>query len=313
MWCLKGFHPVAGRARCPIKGSRFDLLKLAFSAGVSARSIKMGKNRANRPSQVTDEQIEAMANLGVSAEKTTDPTVAERAGSDDKVGAVIAEGAKPKVKTFTPEGREWMQRDPYGLKTEGLYGKKGQTPLQPEMAPQDGVTCPICNELVTSFVRTALIDRTTGDLVRDRNDGHIIYRGQFVAVGPDGLNLKVYGAHPGECLFRLRVRRDRNGNAMSETYTNGQGQERQRWVLLDAQSFDQANARVAAVRLSILAKRDQREADNARVKQVLGFKVGDAARGPRTDDGIDRGSYAPRTPRGQSRKTRRWIENEDAE
>ena len=299
----------------------------------------MGKNRANRPSQVTDEQIEAMANRGVSAEKTTDPTVAERAGSDDKVGAVIAEGAKPKVKTFTPEGREWMQRDPYGLKTEGLYGKKGQTPLQPEdlqrhtqfigaplgpaelelvhgldeMAPQDGVTCPICNELVTSFVRTALIDRTTGDLVRDRNDGHIIYRGQFVAVGPDGLNLKVYGAHPGECLFRLRVRRDRNGNAMSETYTNGQGQERQRWVLLDAQSFDHANARVAAVRLSILAKRDQREADNARVKQVLGFKVGDAARGPRTDDGIDRGSYAPRTPRGQSRKTRRWIENEDAE
>ena len=93
---------------------------------------------------------------------------------------------------------------------------------------------------------------------------------------------------------------------MSETYTDGRGQQRQRWLMLDAQSFDQANVRREAVRASIVAKRDARDAENARVRQNLGFKPVSGG-GRHGDDGIDRGSFAPKTPRGQSRKQRRWV------
>ncbi len=287
---------------------------------------------------VTGHDVAAMASEpeGVS-------TLPETSGSPDKDGAVAAESAPPKVKTFTVEGRLWMEQDPHGLTTEGIYGKKGQTALQPEdlqqhaqflgaplgveqletihgvddTAPKDGVTCPICDKPVTSFVRTALIDRTTGDLVHDRDTGNVVYRGQFVAVGPDAMDLKVHGAHPGECLFKLRIRRDRNGNAMQEEYVDNRGIKRQKWLLLDTQSFDQANVRVVAVKLSILAKRDERASSEAATRARLGFKVGDAAAahtgggGHRTDDGFDRGAFAPKTPRGQSRKQQRWVDEDD--
>lgn len=304
----------------------------------------MPKNsRRNRVgiTQLTSEEITSMANLGVDAVLTVDTIIAERSGADDKVEAVRAENAPPRVKTFTLEGRVWIEDDPYGLKTEGLYGKKGKTALQPEnlqahaqvvgpldpakltilhgpdeTAPADGVTCPICNKLVTSFVQTALIDRVTNDLVRD--DGVIRYRGQFVAVGPDPMNLPVHGAHPGECMFRLRLKRDRNGDVIYKTMTGGHGQTYEVPDLLPCHNFAQANARAAAVRLGLQTRRDQRVADENRMRQNLGFKVGDAARtsggGNRTDDGIDRRSHAPRLGRGQtSKKTqprRVWVEND---
>ncbi len=282
--------------------------------------------------RVTDADIAAMATEGASA----DP---ERSGSPDKDGAVAAENAPPKVKRFTVEGQLWMERDPYGLTTEGLYGKKDQTALQPEdlqrhaqflgapmgptelevihgvdeTAPKDGVTCPTCNKSVTSFVRTALIDRETGDLLRDKNTGVVTYRGQFVAAGGDALNLTVHGAHPGECLFRLRLKRDRNGDVVYQKYNDAKGNERSKPVMLPCQAFDQANARAEGVKASILAKRDKRAANENAFKQRLGFKVGDAVRhsggGNRTDDGINRGSFAPKTPRGQSRKQRNWTED----
>ncbi|MBI2065313.1 MAG: hypothetical protein HYT62_04645, partial [Candidatus Yanofskybacteria bacterium] len=285
----------------------------------------------------TDEQIAAMVASGVSAEVTTDTVVAERSGSDDKVAAVVAEGAGPRVATYTPEGRAWMEADTFGLKTEGIYGKKGQTALQPvdlqrhaqvvgsldpakletihgrdETAP-DSVICPICTKAVTSFVRTALIDRTTGDLVRD--NGVVRYRGQFVAVGPDPMNLPVIGFHPGECLFRGRLKRDRSGNVIYKTITLQNGRTREIPDLLPCHNFAQANERSAAVRIGLQAKRDERVAEEGRMRQALGFKVGDTARtsgGNRTDDGINRGSYAPKTPRGQHRGQRRWVDNEDA-
>ena len=290
--------------------------------------------------QVTDEQIAAMANTGIS-DVSTDLAVAERAGADDKVEAVAAEGAKPKVKTVTSEGADWLNQDPYGLKRAGLYGKKDRyalryeeleqhaqfrgTPMGPaeleilhgpdETAPVDGATCPICSKLVTGFVRTALVDRKSGDLVRDKQNGNIVYRGQFVAVGPDALNLTVHGAHPGECLFRLRLKRNRNGEVVYESYADAKGNQRSKPVMLPCQSFDQANARVAGVKVSILAKLDARTAEDNRMKQALGFKVGDAAHsGSRTDDGINRGSqFTPKTPRGQSRKQRRWGPETDSE
>lgn len=293
----------------------------------------------SRIQSVTGDQI-VTAFTGVASD--VEQAVAERSGSDDKVEAVQAEGAKPKVKTFTTEGRVWIESDRYGLKTEGLYGKKGQTALQPEdlqrhaqflgaplgpaelelvhgpdeTAPRDGVICPICAKLVTSFVRTALIDRATGDLVRDRSTGTVIYRGQFVAVGPDALNLKVHGAHSGECLFKLRIRRDRDGNAMYETYTDGRGQQRERPMMLDAQAFDQANARVVAVHDGIIAKRDKQAAESQRVREALGFTMNDARRRNPTanESGIDRGPlHTPSTPRGKSRKQRRWVENEEVD
>lgn len=288
----------------------------------------MGKREKIR--QVSDADIAGMTE-GVSV----DP---ERSGSQDKDAAVATEGAKPKVKTVTPEGADWLNRDPHGLKRAGLYGKRDHfalryedlerhaqfrgTPMGPadlevihgadDTAPVDGVTCPICSKLVSSFVRTAMIDRETGDLVRDKQNGSIVYRGQFVAVGPDALNLTVHGAHPGECMFRLRLKRDRNGEVVYESYTDSKGNARSKPVLLPSQSFDQANARAAGVKASILAKRDAKAAEESAFKSRLGFRVGDAVRhNGRTDDGIDRGSqFTPKTPRGQSRKQRRWADSD---
>lgn len=295
----------------------------------------------NGVEQVSEEQVLAMANTGVS-DTSTDLAVAERAGADDKVSAVAAEGAKPKVKTVTPEGADWLNRDPFGLKRAGLYGKKDRFALQyaelerhaqfrdapmgpaeletihgaDETAPKNGVTCPICSEAVTDFVRSAMVDRETGDLMRDKQTGNVVYRGQFVAIGPDATNLTVHGAHPGECMFRLRLKRDRNGEVVYESYTDSKGNQHSKAVLLPSQSFDQANARAEGVKASILAKRDERAASENAMKSRLGFKVGDAARqgggNGWTEDGINRGAFAPKTPRGKQRTQRRWAENEDA-
>lgn len=294
----------------------------------------MAKKNRNRVGilQVSDADIAAMTE-GVSENPET-------SGSPDKDAAVAAESAKPKVKTVTAEGADWLNQDPFGLKRAGLYGKKDRfalryeelqhhaqfrdTPMGPaelevlhgadETAPKDGVTCPICGKLVTGFVRTALVDRETGDLMRDKQSGNIVYRGQFVAVGPDALNLTVHGAHPGECLFRLRLKRDRNGEVVYESYRDSKGNQRSKPVMLPCQSFAQANARAEGVKASILAECDERANQESAMKSRLGFKVGDTARnsGTRTDDGIDRGSFAPKTPRGQSRR-QRWaqIDGED--
>lgn len=287
--------------------------------------------------RVTDEQIAAMANTGVS-DASTNLMVAERSGSDDKVKAVEAENAPPRVKTYTPEGQAWIEADPYGLKLEGRYGKKGKTPINPEdlqrhaqargtpndvaelelihnldeSAPDYEVICPICNKPVPkeTIVQTALIDFKTGDLVRD--EGVIRYRGHFVAVGPDPMNLPVLGFHAGECMFRGRLKRDRIGNVIYKTITPTNGRPYEVPDLLPCHNFAQANARSAAVRLGLQAKRDARVADENAAKARLGFKVGDAARnsgGRHGDDGIDRGAFAPKTPRGQSRKQRRWSED----
>ena len=117
-------------------------------------------------------------------------------------------------------------------------------------------------------------------------------------------------------------RRARSGRAVKEYYDDRKtGQKRWKWALLDAQSFDQATARAAGVRASELAKRTTRDAEvtasqaeGRRQAEALGFKVGDAVRhsgGNRTDDGIDRGAFAPKLPRGQSRRqSRRWVEEE---
>lgn len=288
--------------------------------------------KKNRIPQVTDEEIATMGQGGASA----DP---ERSGSPDKDAAVAAENAPPKVKTYTADGREYIETDPYGLKVEGRYGKKGKTPINPEdiqchaqfrgvpndraemelihnldqTAPDYEVVCPICTKPVqkTDLTQTALIDRQTGDLVRD--EGVIRYRGNFVAVGPDPMNLPVHGFHPGECLFRGRLKRDRNGNVMYKPIQprNG-GKPFEVPDLLPCHNFAQANARAAAVRIGLQAKRNERATSETGMKERLGFKVGDAVRhsggGNRTDDGIDRGSFAPRTPRGQRRK-RSWTED----
>jgi len=326
MRVVMGMSP--GRALCP-KGAIGE--------------YPMAKQNRNKVGieQVTDEQIAAMANTGVS-DVSTDQTVAERSGSDDKVSAVKAEGAKPKVKTVTPEGADWLNRDPYGLKRAGLYGKRDSfalryedlerhaqfrgAPMGPadlevihgadETAP-DSMICPICGEVVTSFVRTGMIDRETGDLMRDKQTSNVVYRGQFVAIGPDATNLTVHGAHPGECMFRLRLKRDRNGEVVFESYTDSKGNQRTKPVLLPSQSFAQANTRAEGVKASILAKREEKAATENAMKSRLGFKVGDAVRhnggGSRTDDGIDRGAFAPKTPRGKQRRTQqRWADNEDA-
>lgn len=309
-------------------------------AGVEYLMKKNAKNRVGI-AQVGDADIMAMGNNTGVSDTGTDQRVAERSGSDDKVGAAAAENAPAKVKTVTPEGADWLNRDPYGLKTAGLYGKRDSFALRYEdlerhaqfrgapmgpadlelihgvdnTAPQGGVTCPICTKPVISFVRTALVDRETGDLVRNKENGDVVYRGQFVAVGPDATNLTVHGAHPGECLFRLRIKRDRNGDAVYEQFTDGKGNKRSKVSMLPCQSFAQATTRAEGVKASILAKRNERTAEETRMKTALGFKVGDVARrtgGNRTDDGIDRGAFAPKTPRGQSRKQRRWAES-DAE
>ena len=279
--------------------------------------------------KVTNEQIEQMAALGVSAEETTDQTVAERAGSDDKVAAATAEGAKPRVPTYTPDGRAWMDKDPYGLKTEGLYGQRGRYAIQPsgdkdhpgdltrraqflgrpnDVADLEEIhgldttspttaNCTICNTAVTSFVRTAMVDRETGDLQRDK-EGNIKYRGQFVVTGKP---LTVHAAHTGDCLYKLRDARSKK-----KQLTNG------KWVadLLPSQNFKQANVRLAGIQGHFAEK----SAEKTAMQNRLGFKVGDVARssgGNRSDDGIDRGAFAPSTPRGQSRRQpRQWTEDD---
>lgn len=287
---------------------------------------RQNRNRVGIP-KVTDEQIAAMANTGIS-DASTDQTVAERSGSDDKVAAVAAEGAKPKVKTFTPEGLAWMDRDPYGLKTAGLYGQRGKFAIRPsgdndhpgdltrraqflgrpltvadmeeihrpdEKAPTTA-DCTTCGQAVTSFIKTAMIDEE-GDLRRDQN-GNVTYRGQAVITGKP---LARHAAHTGDCLYQLR-----NARNKKKQLPNG------KWVadLLPSQSFDQADARLAGIEGYFAEKANEKQA----MQNRLGFKVGDAARhsgGNRTDDGIDRGSYAPKTPRGQIRKQQRWTQ-EDA-
>lgn len=273
--------------------------------------------------KVTNEQIEQMAALGVSAEETTDQTVAERAGSDDKVAAATAEGAKPRVPTYTPDGRAWMDKDPYGLKTAGLYGQRGQYALTSELlqlhaqfrGSMDAVyletvihgpdpsapasfTSTVSGKVLASFIRTAMIDEETGDLQRNK-DGNPIYRGQFVVTGKP---LAVHATETGDNLYQLRNARNRkkelrNGRMVAD--------------LLYAQSFDQANARLAGIQAKFEAQANEKNAMNSR----LGFKVGDAVRhngGNRNDDGIDRGpQFTPRTPRGESRKQpRRWADGD---
>jgi len=321
-------------------------------------------SRRNRVgvAQVTSEQIEQMAAVGVSADITVNTEVAERAGSDDKVEAVTAEGAKPKVPTYKAEDLALINSDPYGLRVQDIYGVGKGFALLPEMirahaqvvgslnatymnevihgpdpsAPAfETLVCVSCSKPATKPpIRTAMIDRQTGELVRDRKTGVVIYRGQFVTNGPDGLNLPVHFAHLGKCMYKpgphpgaeptgLRVKRDhRTTKPVKEFYTDRRtGQERWRWALLDAQSFDQANVRVVEVRASIQAKIDARkaeseasQAESRRQAEALGFKVGDVARHTSGSDKttMDRGVFEPKTPRGQHRKQRRWIENEDA-
>ncbi len=289
--------------------------------------------------QLTSQDMSSPTSESVQRSSEGMSALPETSGSPDKDGAVQTESAPPKVKTVTPEGADWLNQDPYGLKRAGLYGKKDFFPLQykelqrhaqfrgapmgpaelevihgpDETAPKDGVNCPVCGKLVTSFVRTALIDRETGDLIRDKDTGNIVYRGQFVAIGPDALNLTVHGAHPGECLFRLRLKRNQDGVVAYMRYKDSQNNERSKPVMLPSQSFDQANARVVGVRASILAEREERAVSEAAMKTRLGFKLGDSHRSSggrrQGDDGIDRGSFAPKTPRGQSRKQRRWDDD----
>lgn len=270
-------------------------------------------NRKKIP-QVTDERIAAMANTGVS-DASIDQTVAERSGSDDKVAAVLAENAPPQISTYTAEARLWIESNK-DLNTEGLYGQRGQLALNPEhikiraqflkrpltvadmeemhsldpSAPESFVST-VSGKTLTSFIRTAMIDRKTGDLQRNKA-GNVIYRGQFVVTGKP---LAIHASETGDNLFQLR-----NARKLKKELPNG-------WQvanLLYSQSFDQANARLAGIQANFNAQVEEQQAMNSR----LGFKVGDVARhngGNRTDDGIDRGSFAPRTPRGQSRKQRR--------
>ena len=268
--------------------------------------------------QVSDADVAAMANTGVS-DANTDLEVAERAGADDKVAAVAAEGAKPRVPTYTPEARAWMDKDPYGLKTEGIYGQRGRFAVLPEAiqqraqflgrplmvadmeelhgadptAPTESVKCTTCGKVVTSFVRTAMIT-DEGDLRRDQ-DGNVTYRGQAVITGKP---LARHAAHTGDCLYKLR-----NARGKKKDLPNG----RQVADLLPSQSFAQANERLAGIEGHFAEKANEKQA----MQNRLGFNTARTS-GGRTDDGIDRGSFAPKTPRGQSRRQpRRWSE-EDA-
>ena len=66
----------------------------------------------------------------------------------------------------------------------------------------------------------------------------------------------------------------------------------------------------------LLGEVRKKAAENQAFKQRLGATVGDAVRhGNRRDEsGIDRGSFAPKTPRGQSRKAAsRWAAPVDGE
>jgi hypothetical protein len=136
-----------------------------------------------------------------------------------------------------------------------------------------------------------MVDRETGDLVRD--DGVVRHRGQFVAVGPDATNLTVHGAHPGDCLYKLRIRRNQDGNPMRRSFGTRAGQTRTEVILLPSHSFDQANVRREGVRAGILAKREDNKTKNEAVRGRLGFTLGTAAHGDTPQ------------PRGDRRSARR--------
>ena len=285
----------------------------------------MAKNRQNRPPQVTEEQIAAMANTTGVSDVNVDQTVAERSGSDDKVAAATAETALAKVKTLTPEGGDWINRDPYGLKTDALYGQRGRFALRyedltrraqflgrpldvadleeihgPDETAPATAPCTVCGEQVTSFVRTAMINNE-GDLMRDHQDGDVTYRGQFVVTGKP---MSVHAAHVGDCLYKLRNARGKRKDIQVN------GKTRSVADLLPSQSSQQASVRLAGIQGHFSAK----DAEKQAFQERLGFKVGDAVRngGRRDESGIDRGSFAPKTPRGQRRNERRWTENEGA-
>lgn len=266
--------------------------------------------------RVTDADVAAMAGTGVS-DASTDQSVADRSGSDDKNAAVAAEGAKPKVPTYTTEGRAWIDADRFGLKTEGLYGQRGRLAVRPEdvqlraqflgrpndvadleelhgpdtTAPSTVVNCTTCEKPITSFVKTAMVG-PNGDLRRDQDD-NVTYRGQFVVTGKP---LAVHAAHVGDCLYKLRDARGKKKQLPNKRFVAD---------LLPSQSFAQANARLTGIQASFQAKTDDRAAMKAR----LGF-TGDTAR---SGGGFTNGaSFTPKTPRGQSRtQPRRWAE-EDA-
>lgn len=277
----------------------------------------MGKKNRNGIRQVNDSDI-AQAFTGVGNDVEQD--VAERSGSDDKVEAVREENAPPRVATYTPEGRAWMDQDPYGLKTEGLYGQRGRLAIHPNQmqkraqflgrpldvadlleihgpdtsAPESYVDT-VTGEVLTSFVRTAMIN-DEGDLVRDQEQ-NIVYRGQFVVTGKP---LAVHVTATGDTLYKLR-----NARGKRKTIKTARG-ERQVADLLPSQCFDQANARLAGINGHFAEKSAEKQAFNER----LGFTMNDARRrNPTADEnGFDRGSYAPRTPRGKVRKQdRTWA------
>ena len=72
----------------------------------------------------------AMPASDLSAENMS--VLPEKSGSPDKDTAVAAETAAPQVKTVTPEGADWLNKDPFGLKRVGLYGKKDRFALRYE-------------------------------------------------------------------------------------------------------------------------------------------------------------------------------------
>ena len=257
--------------------------------------------------RVTDEQIAAMAKTGVS-DASTDLSVAERSGADDKVAAVVAENAPQRVSTFTPEARVWIEGNKE-LNTEGLYGQRSLLAIRPEDFQQRAqflgrpltvadleeihgvdtsapasMDCTTCGKAVTSFIRTAMIGRD-GDLRRNP-DGNITYRGQAVTTGRP---LAVHAAHTGTCLYKLR-----NNLEQTKKLTSG----REVAKLLHSHSFEQANARLAGIQGHFNAKDQEKQA----MKQRLGARTGgDAA-------GFSNGAnFTPRTPRGKSRKeSRNW-------
>src|SRR3989344_3511111 len=238
---------------------------------------------------------------------------AQRGGSDDKIGAVVAETALPKVKTVTSAGADWLNADPHGMKRVGLFGQRGRFAIQyqdlerraqflgrpldvvdleevhgvDDTAPETAL-CTTCNKEISSFVKTAMID-DKGDLVKDTS-GSIVYRGQFVVVGRP---LAVPASHTGEdCLFHLR-----NARRKKKQLPNG------RMVpdLLPSQSFAQANARLTGIQSHLAQKSQADEGMRGRLGLSNEEKVGNGF-GNRP---FRNASHQPTTPRGWSRNDRR--------
>lgn len=287
--------------------------------------MKNAKNRAG-VRQLSSEEAKAPfsddSNATGVSDASTDLAIAERSGSDDKVSAAAAEGAKPRVSTFTPEARVWIEGNK-DLNTEGLFGQRGMLPLRPEdfqrraqflghpltvadmeemysadpSAPAT-MPCTTCGDSITSFIRIAMVT-PEGDL--KRRNGNIVYRGQAVTTGRP---LAVHAAHTGTCLYKLR-----NNLGKRKTLPN----KREVADLLHSHSFDQAKERLAGLEAYNAKMSAEKMAENQAFKQRLGATIGDAVRHNRTDDGIDRGpGFTPRLERGKSRKQRRWAP-EDAE